>query len=475
MSVDRAFARRRSLPVEVYQEAFPRDPDFPQLEVATDPQRMLEIFRTHLKPVRSAHVEIWACIPFRFRFRQSGGRCVLQYTLRLADPRSGREWDQWVTGTLYARPGEAEQLWRKLAADEPRRGIPEEWLTFEPVDFVPALQMLVQVFPFDRLLPQLGSVLGAGVRELEPKLLQQLRPGAWEVVKRTVVPTRYRTELGAALRLELQVRDAITAQRCTLRCYLKVFRNQRGENTFAFLRACEERMTGGARRFAVVRPLGYLEQCRTLALEEAPGSSLQQLLLTSRAPRGVARTVARAIAAFNLTDPIITVHHALADQIADVKGAATLLQWASPPMRPAIREVVAAVESGLQEVAPAPIHRDLKPDHVFLSDGHVHFIDCDCVALGDPARDPAHLFAYIVAGVGLQAMPLEDRHDVATAFVEEYFSRVPKQWFRRFWLHCAGTLIEVAGGMFKQQEPHWPDKVVATVREAQHCLARWIE
>lgn len=471
MSVGRAFARRRALPAAVYEEAYPRDPGFPQLEIATDPQRMLEIFRGHLKRVADTSVEIWACIPFRFRCRQSGGRCVLQYTLRLADPRSGREWDQWVTGLLYARPGEAERLWRELSANEPRRGIPEEWLTFEPVDFIPALQMLVQVFPFDRKLPQLGAVMGAGVRELEPALLRQLKPGAWQVTKRTIVPTRYRTELGAALRLELQVRDAVTAQRVALRCYLKVFRNDHGEDTFAFLRACETRKEADGLGFAVVRPLGYLSQWRTLALEEAPGTTLQQLLQTSRAPGAVARAVGRAVAAFNLAEPIITAHHALADQLADMQGAATLVQWACPETRGPVREIVAAVVGGLDEVAPAPIHRDLKPDHVFLSGGHVRFIDCDSVTLGDPARDPAHLFAHIVAGVGLEAMPRDDRHRAATAFVREYFSRVPAQWSRCFPLHCAAALIEVAGGIFKRQEPHWPDKVAATVREASWCLS----
>ncbi len=29
---------------------FPADPDFPQLAIASDPQRMLELFRRHLEP-----------------------------------------------------------------------------------------------------------------------------------------------------------------------------------------------------------------------------------------------------------------------------------------------------------------------------------------------------------------------------------------------------------------------------------------
>ncbi len=469
MTTGRAFARRRPLPAAVCEETYPRDPGFPQLEVATDPSRMLELFRASLKPLPGKSVEISDCVPFRFRCRQSGGRCVLQYTLRLTDPRTGRAWDQWVTGVLYGRAGEAERLWRELRSAEPHQGIPDEWLSYEPVDFIPELEMLVQVFPFDRKLRQLGAVLGDGVRPLELELLDRLRPGRWEVTQRTIVPTRYRTELGAALRLELRVRDSVTGQLASLCCYLKVFRNDHGAETLVFLRACGDRELAST-GFSVVRPIGYLPAVRTLALEEAPGTTLQQVLQSGRGPGPAMRAVARAVAAFNRADPIVTVHHALADQLADVHSAATLVQWACPETRTVVREIVAAVATGLEEAAPAPIHRDLKPDHVFLSHGRVRFIDCDSVALGDPARDPAHLFAHILGGVGLDGVPIAQRRAAAQGLVQEYFAHVPGQWHRRFPLHCAAALIEVAGGIFKRQEPRWREKVAETVSEAEAFL-----
>jgi len=470
MSGARAVARRRALPALVYEETYPVDPDFPQLQVATDAGRMLELFRTHLKLVPGKRIQIQDCIPFRFRCRQSGGRCVLQYTLRLADARTGRQWDQWVTGLLYAQPGEAERLWRELLGSEPRQNIPEPWVCFEPVDFLPDLQMLVQVFPFDRKLRQLGPVLGGALRELEPLLLAGLPPGSWQVTHRSIVPTRYRTELGAALKLTLQAREAVSARSAALCCYVKVFRNDHGEETFAFLRACANRAEAESPGFSVVRPLAYLRPWRTLALEEASGATLQQLLVNGREPARPARAVARAVAAFNLADPIITMRHTLVDQLADVHSAAALVQWACPETRPAVREIAAAVSAGIEEVAPSQIHRDLKPDHVFLEGDQVRFIDCDSVALGDPARDPAHLFAHVMGGVGLEGMPAESRRQAATAFVEEYFARVPTWWRRRFPLHCAAALLEVAGGIFKRQEPRWRETVTAAVHEAEACL-----
>src|SRR5437763_16334262 len=72
--------RKQELPADVCLETFPEDPNFPQLKIAGDPGRMLEVFRRHLKPVSGKQCRIQHCIPFRFRCRRSTTRCVMQYT-----------------------------------------------------------------------------------------------------------------------------------------------------------------------------------------------------------------------------------------------------------------------------------------------------------------------------------------------------------------------------------------------------------
>src|SRR6266511_3412745 len=324
--------RKIELPSAVCCGAFPADPDFPQLKTACDPRLMLEVFRRHLRPVSGKACQIQDCIPLRFRCRQSTTRCVLQYTLRLVEPGTGRQWNQWVTGLVYADKGEAERLWREMQAEHPRHLVPESWLTFEPVDFIPELQMLVQVFPYDRKLPNLCAVLGRAWSELEPLLLARLGPGQRQVAKRSIEPTRYRTELGAALRFTLQANDARTAKTELVRCYLKAYRNQRGEETFQLLRSFAARAEAGQHLYSVVRPIAYLSELRTLALAEAAGTPLQQLLLQTDDP-DVLRSVARAVAAFNQDELRITRRHLLTEQFDDVKRASTLVQWACPQAR----------------------------------------------------------------------------------------------------------------------------------------------
>ena len=448
---------------------FPADPDFPQLAVASDPARMLELFRRHLEPAAGKRYRIETCVPLRFRCRQSTARCVLQYTLRLLDPETGRGREHGVTGLVYAQPGAAERLWQELQATDPSQGIPDDWLTFRPVGFIPDLDMVVQLFPYDRKLRNLGLVLGGALHDLDPQLLARLAPGEWRVTERTMEPTRYRTELGAALKYTLQARDAATGRDATLRCFVKVYRNDHGEHTFELLQSLGQR---GETRYCVVRPVAYRADLRTLVLEEAPGTALQRLLRAGQDAAEALRRTARAVAAFNQDDlgNATVVESPLAVQLEELRRGATIVEWARPELGAQVRAITAAVAAGLEDVPPGPIHGDLKPDHVFLAGDRVIFIDLDSVALGDPVRDPAHLFAYVAGRVGLDALPVEEARAAARLFAAEYFDHVPGAWRRRFGLHCAGALVEVASAIFRRQEAHWPEKVAAAVAAARDCL-----
>src|SRR5919109_1838733 len=120
------------------EQGFPSDPDFPQLEIASDPARMLEVFRAHLVPVAAHAYHIDACVPVRFRCRQSTTRCVLQYSLRVVDRTTERAFDQWVTGMVYTRRGEAERLWRGDEATPPQRLVSPCLVSSQPAPRFPA-------------------------------------------------------------------------------------------------------------------------------------------------------------------------------------------------------------------------------------------------------------------------------------------------------------------------------------------------
>jgi aminoglycoside phosphotransferase (APT) family kinase protein len=464
--------KQRTEPVVVRPEGFPVDPRFPQLALASDPKVMLEVFRTHLKPIGDRVYDIVDCVPFRFRCHPSAKRCVLQYTLHVTEPSTGRRWDQWVTGLLYADGGKAERHWKQMQAeDHPGREIPAGWITFEPVALVPEMGMLVEVFPFDRRLRNLSLVMGGACQSLEPPLLARLGPGAWRVEERTLEPMRYRTELGAALRCKIRARDPGTDRVETVRCFLKVYNREHGAETLQLLRSLSNGLDDGLRPYSVIKPIDYVSEFRTLVLEEAPGHPLSQLLLEGMNPADAMRSVARAVAAFNQDELAIPRQESRSDHVETIRQAATLVQWACPETRATVQAIMDAVVQGLDDVPAGPIHGDLKPDHIFLEGDRVIFIDLDRATLGDPVRDPAHLVAYIIGRFGLDSLPTERTRAIAAAFVEEYFRHVPASWRERFSVHCAGALVELASGFFSRHASGWREQVAEAIDAAQHALS----
>jgi hypothetical protein len=460
----------KGAPEAVRLEGFPVDLDFPQLTVACDPNAMLNVFRRHLRPAQGKVYRIESCVPYRFRFRQSTARCVLQYELSIGEPHASSRRTLWVTGLLYANEGEADLTWEELKASGGPPAIPDDWRTFEPACLIPELHMLVQVFPLDRRLPNLLSILGGAMSDLEPLLLDRFGAGRWQLNQRRMEPTRYRTELGAALRYTIQAREAESSNVRSLRCYVKVYRDDRGANTLQLLQLLRREVDRGRLPFDVVRPIAYLDRVRALVLEEAPGRSLTQLLTEGTDPETTLRRVAQAVAAFNQSDVAIPRHETHEKQLKDVRLAANLVRWARPELRPTVDQIAASVENGIEEVPLRPIHGDLKADHVFLSGDRVVFIDLDSAARADPVRDPAHLASYLAGGVGLQDAQPTLIGAASAAFLDEYFRRVPSSWRRRFPLHYAGALLEVASGIFRRQEPRWPEKIAAVIELAQEAL-----
>jgi len=456
------------LPRAAGRDAFPVDPDFPQLETATDLARMRDLFRAYLKPAAGRHCEIAECVGLRFRSRQSVSRCVLQYTLRVIEPGTGNSWEEWVSGLLYAKPGEAERLYRVLDAAAPSRRIPQAVPAFEPVGFIPELQMVLQLFPYDRKLPQLTVLLAGPPPELTALAVARLGPGEWRVERQAIEPTRYRAELGAALRYTLEAHDRASGERRTMRCYLKVYRDERGAESYELLEHLAD--WSGAGPYGVARPIAYLVPKRLLVLEEAPGAALQQLLLEGGDATPALAAAARAVAAFNQSDLALKRRESLAHQLTEVRGAARLVQWGCPELRPAVEAIIAALERSLTDVPEAPIHGDLKTEHLFVSGERVIFVDLDAAVLGDPVRDPAHLWAHIAGRLGLDGLAPARAGRAASTFAETYFRQVPAAWRARFPLHCAAALLEVARGIFKRQEPKWREKVAAAVREAHRVV-----
>ncbi len=428
---------------------------------------MLQLFQEHLKPVSLPRLFVRQCNPVRFRWRSDGSRCVLQYALGLGSDDNEQLSNLWVTAFVYAQAAQAESAWRKQTSAWEWRLLPRTLFPFEPLTLIPDLGMLIYVFPYDRLLPNLVDILTGPWTELQQRVDDCFGPGKWQIERQFTEAIRYRAEESAVFRLVLHGRTA-NSRRDRRRFYAKAYRTTYGEEVAKMFRQLRQRNGGVEQDFAVVEPLLYCPQRLCLVLKEAPGHSLLSLLTTGSEEDSLTSVchVARALAAFNKSEITATVQHSAGQQIDFLERAAVLLRWACPSSIALIDSIVDTVRHGLRDVALVPIQWDLKTDHVFLDDSRVTFIDLDTVSMGDPARDPAHLAAHLACRIDVPGMDARSARGIAEAFVEEYFSQVPATWRNQFESQFLIAVVEAACGLFKRQELGWAERAVAALRQA---------
>jgi len=130
----------------------PEDLVLPHLAEALDPEAMVALFRRNMATAGGFGIE--AGMVDRIRYRR-GARAVVQYTARLVGP-SGEQREQWITALLYPRE-RSRQVWGKLETSMPTIGPPGAVLP--PVAFDSDSSLILQVFPLDRRLPSLPTLL----------------------------------------------------------------------------------------------------------------------------------------------------------------------------------------------------------------------------------------------------------------------------------------------------------------------------
>ncbi len=446
------------------------DPSLPQLEVARDPQLMRDVFQRHLQPLGEEAYQVRECLISHTRYLPAN-RCMLQYTLRLTEPGTGGELSQWVTGTMYAG-GQTQRTWKKLRRSDLGRRIPGASSTFVPFCYIPDLDMLVQVFPYDRRLPALPFIMAGPPSELEPLLLARFGPGDWQAEDWNIEPVRYLAEKRATLRLTVRAQDVATGLTEEKHFYAKVYRDEQiGEQTYQALRALWEKADARGVGFTVGRPIAYLSSLGILVQEEVTGTPLENVLCREDEAIPVVREVARALATLHLDCVVPPRRYRLRDEVAALKRMGKLLRQACPHLRSEIEEVVGAVAAGLEEVPPSPTHGDLKPVHIVLDGEHLTLLDLDDFTGADPIRDVARLLVFL-ARAPTSSSFLHDRPQaIAQAFVEEYFAHVPEAWRGRLPFHYAAARLKLATGTLRHQSPGWVDKIEAMIEEAKTSLA----
>ncbi|MBA3414139.1 MAG: aminoglycoside phosphotransferase family protein, partial [Chloroflexia bacterium] len=353
---------------------------------AKDAEQMRALFEQRIRSHSGPSFDVLGCTVGAVREQQ--GRSWFQYTLRLRDAGSGRERDLRLNGLV----GASDQS--RQAAQNPSLGQPgpapgDEPLPLPAFSYLSELDMVVQVFPHDLRLPALAPLLKGAFPDVEPFLLARFGPGDWTVDEWRGELVQYRIEMQATVRLTLRVSDAATDRTAERRFYAKVYHWRRHAKQQALLLQELAKRTGGA--FAIGRPIGFSGRAGMQIQEEVAGTSLLDLLRSDGDATGALRRVARAVAALHRLDLKPLGQQWRRDRIAGLETVQESMRARRPDLAAEIDETARAVVDGLADGVSAPVHGDLKPEHILLDGDHVGFIDWDLCALADPLSDAANL------------------------------------------------------------------------------------
>lgn len=437
-------------------DRFPFDPLLPGLERALDPGVMRDIFARHLWRNSDPPV-VEGCRVSRIRYR-AGSRCLIQYALTLRDPGSATATRQTVTGMLYARPAKRLRLAHEL---------PDAVQVADP-------DMLISIFPSDHKLTHARAVMEGRDPALREAVLSAFGDaGAWTIDSVAVDAIRYREGLSLVARYTVgarHLREPRTLQRVF---YVKAYADRgAAREAFRHLRTLASHATACGSVVRVDPPVACLENLGAIVLPAAEGRPLGDYL--SAAPEREAldavRQASRALARFNTSRAPMRRRYTASEYVQSLGRPAAILGWACPELRQAIEQVTRAIAADLREVEVRPTHRDMKPEHLLLSGPLTTLIDLDSSAAADPVLDIALMLARFRAAKSAGDIPDERLDSLGAAFAEEYWAGVPADWRQRLPAYLAGSLIEVAAGLFHRQEPEWSSRVGPLVQAARETL-----
>lgn len=438
----------------------------------TNTEFMREVLAEHLALQPD---QIIACRVGQLRNRD-GYRLLLHYDLRILNTETGLPTDLMVSALSYTG-GRTRKIWEAIAGAG--AGAWAAKAPWRPCAYVPALDLLLQVFPFDFRLRALVPLLNVPTAELAPQLLAAFGPGTWQFLDWEAEAIHYRVDRRATLRAVIRAQEAITGRIEDQGLFIKVYAVRReASQAHLLLQTAHQAVTASPGILAVPAPIAFSERLSTVIQAASRGTSLLKLVRREHQAADAVALTARALASLHqLAMPLDgqalgNPPRSLPDRLTRLNHADERLGAVRPDLASEISEIVDAVRAGLADPLSVPTHGDLKLDHVLLRGDEVDLIDLDFLRPSDPVLDVATLEGYL-AREGQRAVPGQlPPAGLATHFVDEYFRHVPASWSRRLPFYHAMSKLHTAAQIRRVESPAHLEQIAALVRAASSDLER---
>jgi hypothetical protein len=411
---------------------------------------MQDVLERHLWLPNGGAGQITSCRVGKIRTGH-GCRFLAEYHLKLRAPRPGKPAHLMVTGLSYSG-AQTRDLWETLRFSAPVSNATGA-MASDPLasfSYVPGLDMLLQVFPHDVRLPGLAALMAGCPPELLPPITAEFGEGPWQLVHWTAESLKYRPTRRATIRLHVRARNADSGRMEERLFFAKAYPDP-SEALRAYQRqdVLHQRIGAAGAPFGVAKPVAHAADLQTVILSAVPGVTLDRLVASEPDACHALRVAARAVAGLHQTQ--LDGHNfdghesprSLSNRIERLMRDTALLGSAYPDLAGAISTLVATIVAGLSGASPAPIHGDLKPEHVYVDGSNVFMIDFDLLQASDPLLDVIRMESYLAKSEVPASVP-SGGAAAARVFVEEYFACSPRDVQGRLPLYQAMSMITAA-------------------------------
>jgi hypothetical protein len=409
--------------------------------IGSDPVQMRAILERHLRVPGGPPFQVVRCRPTFTRGR--GSRSLFQYDITLRQP-DGRERTELVSGVAYG--GErTRRTWEALNLADAELSSES---SIRRAAYVPDLDLLLQVFPFDHSLPALEQLMKGPLDALAEPIMARFGTGEWRLKEWQSESVRYRVDLRASVKLTVRATDSLSGRKSERHFFAKVYAGaDQAERAWTVQRDLALALAGAGEPFALAPLAAFLPDDRVLVQDEVGAPSLPYMIRRTDQEEAVeaVRRAARAIAALHRL-PIAAPEHRIELDRTDperLRRSADALRRSRPDLDTAVTEVEAKIHAGLDgigQLSPVPSHGDLKPAHLLFQEESVVLLDFDKFAAGEPMLDVTNML-----------MPLRRERKTRLAgtsldrvFAEEYFAHVPAAWAQRLAPHYAWAIFSEA-------------------------------